>query len=323
MFKAAYFHPSLLFYFLSFCAFLLVCKMIVSPSWKLSILAGIVLGVAHLTKAAILPGLALFLLFSSAKAVYMLYIRLTNKTCLSTFQFRKQLVHRLLSVTLVILTFLGTVYPYIRTTKRIWGRYFYNACTTFYMWYDSWDEAKHGTVAHGDRKGWPDMPPEEIPSFNKYLREHTVQQIVDRVLSGLEKLNVDCRNSYGYYKYVWIYFVFSLVMVAMNSRYNIQVATRYPFLLGFCLSCFVVYLLGYAWYMPIATGNRFILAQFLPFMFTVSYVICKQPSSRVSIRLLGVQIRPVDVLNAIVPLVLIPDIYFILTERIVTMYGGS
>jgi hypothetical protein len=325
IFKAAYFHAALTFCFLNFCVFLLMCKMLSSPSWKLGILTGVMLGVAHLTKASILLGLELFVVFSLAKVAYLFYLKLTDKApaSLAPKSSRKALFYQLLCVGLVVVSFLGTVYPYISTSKEYFGKYFYNVSTTFYMWYDSWDEVKQGTKAHKDRKGWPDMPPEEIPSAGKYLREHTAQQIIGRIVNGLGVLNSDCKSSYGYYKYVLIYFAFFLVEVILNFRYNLKLAAQHPFILLFCLSYFVVYVLGYAWYMAIMVGNRLILAQFLPFMFSISYVICAQPSRYLPIQPKGVRLRLLDVLNVSVLLILVVDVYFILTERIVTMYGGS
>jgi 4-amino-4-deoxy-L-arabinose transferase-like glycosyltransferase len=322
IFKAAYFHDSLTFFFLNFCMFLLMCKMLDNPSWKLGILTGVVLGVAHLTKASVSLGLGLFLLFSLAKVVRMLYVRLAGKVSTALECGNRAIIHRVLSVALVVVVFLVAVYPYIRTSKKYFGRYFYNVNTTFYMWYDSWDEVEDGTKAHGDRKGWPDMPPEEIPSAGKYLREHTARQIMDRIVNGLKQLNAQCRDSYGYYKYVLIYFAYFLVVVILNFRHNLKLAAGYPFILFFCLAYFVAYLLAYAWYTPIATGNRFILALFLPFMFSISYVICVQPVRYLPIRPGGMQIRLLDVLNALVFLVLVVDIYLIVTGRIVAMYGG-
>lgn len=327
MFKAAYFHAALLFYFLIFCAFLLMCKMLVNPSWKLGVLTGFVLGVTQLTKSAVLPALGLFAFFHGAKALRALYAGLANRARASTPSphphLMRELATRLLSIALVVVVFLGTVYPYISTSKRVYGKYFYCVSTTFYMWYDSWDEVKQGTRAHGDRKGWPDLPPEEIPSFSKYMREHTAQQILDRIVSGLEQIHSGCTDSFGYYKYFWIYLAFLLLVVALNPRHSARLAGRYPFLLLFCLSFFTVYLLGYAWYMAIQVANRLVLALFIPVVFSASYAAFLQPPQHLSIRRLGMRVKLLDVFNVLVLCVLAVDMYFIMTDRIVTMYAGT
>jgi hypothetical protein len=64
IFKAGWFQAELLFYFVNFCLFLLMCRLLWQPSWPLAILAGIVAWLAHLTKASILPGLVIFLMLA-------------------------------------------------------------------------------------------------------------------------------------------------------------------------------------------------------------------------------------------------------------------
>mgnify|MGYP004487198075 CR=1 FL=1 len=70
IFKAGYAQTELLFYFLNFCAFLMMYKMLKEPGLKLGILTGLVLGIAHLTKASVMPGLAIFGLFFIIKEIY-------------------------------------------------------------------------------------------------------------------------------------------------------------------------------------------------------------------------------------------------------------
>jgi hypothetical protein len=294
--------------------------MLDSPSWKLGILTGVMLGVAHLTKASVMLGLGLFLACASFKMIRLLYLNLTANTSISPAKSGgRALVYQIVSIILVVVCFLTTVYPYISASKKRFGKYFYNVSTDFYMWYDSWEEAKQGTKAHGDRKGWPDMPPDQIPSLGKYLREHTPRQIADRILNGLGILYQRSANSYGYYKYVLIYLAYFLIVVILNFRHNLRLAVQHPFMLFFCLSYFIVYLLGYAWYTPIASGNRLVLAQFLPLMFSLLYVACAQPPGYLRIRPFGVQIKLLDVLNVSVLCILSVDVYLILTERILTM----
>jgi hypothetical protein len=187
------------------------------------------------------------------------------------------------------------------------------------MWYDSWEEAKQGTKAHGDREGWPDMPPEQIPSLDKYLREHTVQQIVNRVWKGFQILHQSSASSYGYYKYVLIYLVGFLAIAVVNRRQTLEMVAKHPFLLLFCLSYFAAYLFAYAWYTPLASGNRFTLALFLPFMFAISRAIFAQPAVYLPVRPFGIRIKLLHVLNVLVLGLFFFDIYGVLTEKVLTM----
>jgi hypothetical protein len=226
----------------------------------------------------------------------------------------------LLSASLVPVFFLLTTFPYINHSKRIYGEYFYNVNSTFYMWYDSWDEVEQGTRVHGDREGWPDMPAELIPGPAKYWREHTAGEIGQRFGNGLLTVLVAVVMSYGYYKYMLIYSIFSLMVILLNWRQSFVWAGKYPVVFLFAGGYFAGYLLLYAWYTPITGGNRFILTLFLPYLFVVSILIRRHYDHFPTLVFGG---RRIQFLNVVVLSVLLVDLYFIFTRRIVTMYAGS
>ena len=62
-FKAAYVQAEVLYYLLSFAAFLLCWSFFRQPNLPAALLAGGLFGLVHLTKASILPGLFVFLVF--------------------------------------------------------------------------------------------------------------------------------------------------------------------------------------------------------------------------------------------------------------------
>jgi hypothetical protein len=266
IFKAGWFQAELLFYFVYFCLFLLLWQLLRNPSYSRAAAAGIVAGLAHLTKASILPGLVLFLLFMGVQWAWQNH-RDRAKPLAAVIQSGGRSV---LTMLLVGGFFLLTVYPYISTSKHVFGRYFYNVNSTFYLWVDSWDEAIQGTRAHGDRDGWPDMPPEQIPSISKYLREHTLQQIGARFSDGARRVWNNMRHSYGYFKYLLIYAgVLVLAAIWQWHRARLLIATNLVILL-FVPVYFAVHFLLYAWYAPISDGNRLILAQFIPVLFLLA-----------------------------------------------------
>ena len=62
---------------------------------------------------------------------------------------------------LVVATFLAVVFPYIQTSKRIYGQYFYNMNSTFVMWCDSRPEA--GLPRSLSPRGrWRELPPDKF-----------------------------------------------------------------------------------------------------------------------------------------------------------------
>jgi hypothetical protein len=131
-------------------------------------------------------------------------------------------------------------------------------------------QAERGTKAHGDRRGWPDMPPEEIPTMSKYLREHNQEQILHRITNGSRKVIKSMRNAYGFLEYIEAYLVFLILagLIYWRRAWQLFVADPVPFF--FYLAYFGIYYLMYAWYVPIATGSRLVLAQVMPLLFVVS-----------------------------------------------------
>ncbi|MFC2030356.1 hypothetical protein ACFLWA_06470 [Chloroflexota bacterium] len=319
VFKAGWLQTELLFYFVNFCLFLLMWQMLRQPSYPLAIATGLVAGLAHLTKASILPGLVLFLL---AAGVQALLAALRERRSAEHIVFSSSALCSFLVVPLVGVVFLVTVFPYISTSKRVFGQYFYNVNSTFYIWYDSWDEAKEGTRAHGDRVGWPDMPPEQIPRLSKYLRDHTGKQIASRFVDGARRIWNNVVHSYGYFKYIAIYSSFLVVVAVCFWRRTLRGLAARPILYLFLLGYFASYLILYAWYAAIADGNRLVLAQFIPFMFVVSWGLTRLlQSARVR---LGEHRTGVLVLfNLAVVVVISVDIYAVLVGRVGTMFGGS
>jgi hypothetical protein len=319
IFKAGWFQAELLFYFLNFIMFFLMWRLLQRPSYLFAILAGLTAGIAHLTKASVLPGLVIWLVVAG---IQQLWPAIENRG--QFFKGHMPLISntRILVVPLTGLVFLATIFPYIQTSKRVFGSYFYNVNSTFYLWYDSWEQATNGTKAHGDRVGWPDMPAEEIPSMSKYLREHTPAQIVMRFVNGAQAVMGQAIHSYGYFKYITFYASLLLLAAILKWRQAWQLIQTNWFLILFVTIYFVVYFLLYFWYAPITSDNRLILAQFIPLLFTVSAGL-HALLGETRLQIGKIRLHALSAINLVVLCVLSVDIYFILTIRIGQMIGGK
>jgi hypothetical protein len=254
----------LLFYFLSFCMFLSFWRMLVAPHFALAVWTGALVALAHLTKASVLPALGIF---SAAFAVRIVQqYRMTRTSATEVWR-------EAVMLALVLATFLAIVLPYLQTSRRVFGRYFYNVNSTFYMWCDSWPQARTLTGAHGDRAGWPTLPPDQIPSAGKYWREHSLAQIAGRLGHGVLKLALHNARIDGYYKYI-VVLAGTAVVLAARRRTELRelLHARLP-LAVFLALFFAGYFMLYAWYVPISVDSRFVLALFLPFTFTASKLI--------------------------------------------------
>lgn len=319
IFKAGWFQSELLFYFLNFIMFYLMWRLLQQPSYPFAILAGLTAGIAHLTKASILPGLVIWLLVAGLQHLWSIFKIRSQPSGENTFYLSKM---RIWVVPITGLVFLATVFPYIQNSKRVFGHYFYNVNSTFYIWYDSWEQANNGTKAHGDRVGWPDMPPEEIPSMSKYLHEHTPIQIVMRFVNGAQAVMGQVIHSYGYFKYITFYMSLLFLAAIWEWKRAKELIRTNLFLILFASLYFAAYFLLYFWYAPITSDNRLILAQFIPLFFAVSAGL-HTLLSETNIQIGKSKLQAISAINLVILAVLPVDIYFILTMRVGQMIGGK
>lgn len=325
-YKAPYFQADILFYGIAFALFILMIELVLCPSLPRALAVGFLGGIAHLTKASVLPGLILCWVCLLTRAVSTNGYGITHRTNLTGPGNRQEWRHRLQSVFYAGLSaflFLVVIFPYIRTSKERFGRYFYNVNSTFYIWCDSWTEVVTGPRAHGDRLGWPDMPPEKIPSMGKYLREHTSRQIAFRFVDGASVIRKAVARSYGYASFVLIYFCVAVVLLWQNRTHFIAMArsATNALLLVFLALNFLIYFALYSWYTPIVSGNRLVLGLFLPSMFCLVWVLDHARRNGLCFRVWDRQIQP----SAISPFVLITLVAYLLLvfpEQISKMAGG-
>jgi hypothetical protein len=182
---------------------------------------------------------------------------------------------------LVLAAFLAVVFPYIQTSKRIYDAYFYNVNSTFVMWCDSAEEAYQFLSEHGDKDEWRALPPDQLPSFRKYWREHSVAQMTYRLWNGALGLARQDARGIGYYKFVIALLVAALVFIVKRHSRAREFVGRNPFAAIFCLLFFVGYFLLYAWYDQIVGDVRFVLSIFLPFIFAASLLVFHLAQDRV------------------------------------------
>jgi hypothetical protein len=254
-----------LFYFVSFCAFVLLLRMFAKPRWGLALLAGAVTGAAHLTKASILPALVAWAAVFGGQII---------------FSSRSNPWRRVGMLLLVIATFLAVVFPYIQTSKRIYGSWFYNVNSTFVMWCDSSTEAFEFLSAHGDKDQWRGLPPEQLPSMRKYWREHSVAEIGGRIFHGALDLGTQNALAIGYYKFVLALLIASLLLASQHRARLREVIASNGGEAAFCFLFFAGYFLLYAWYDKIINDSRFVLSIFVPFVFAASVLALRLARDR-------------------------------------------
>ena len=276
--RAGYVQSELPFYFLTFCAFVLYWGCLAKPRLWVAAGAGLVTALSYLTKASMLPALAWFV-----GSFLVINIALPiGKGLVNKIQEKGSLPYRFVLKNMAllvafILIFLLTVSPYIRMNKKMFGQYFYNVNSNFYIWYDSWDEVLKGTRAHYDRIGWPKMPPEEIPSATKYWHEHSLSQIFTRFVHGFTIVTTNAMGGIGYAQFFCIYLFICILAIARRYEEFIEYIrqdNRFAVAMSLVLY-FLLYYILYVFGAVIFKGPRHSLAQYLPAMFVMFYFLSR------------------------------------------------
>jgi hypothetical protein len=329
VFKAPWVQAELLYYFLTFSAFLVCWRLFGRPDFLLAILGGALLGLGHLTKASVLPGVLVFVVFYPLDALWRGFRRTGRGDTANPVGGAPEcprpwggVLRRVAVAGLVAAAYLAVIGPYILQSKRMFGSYFYNVNSTFYMWCDSWKEAKASTGGE-DRKGFPDhIPRDQLPSLSKYLKTHTAGQIVMRPIKGISVVFNSMMRAYGYLGPCLAYLGFAVVVAAWKWRLVRRLISRRPVPLLALLAYFCGYYLLFAWYSPIINGNRFVLGLFLPFLFSVSVVIVRL-APRVRWAWRGRRLPLLTAFNVMMSAWIAWEVAWICFDRIARVYGGG
>ena len=236
---------------------------------------------------------------------------------------RNQGMVRLFAAAVAAVAFLAVLSPYLATNKRVFGRYFYNVNTTFYVWYDDWPAASVGTILHGDGMGWPTMPAERLPGASRYWREHTLEQIAARVAGGFADMVERSYKTYWYLNYVVLYLAFAVALVVRRWRPFVSLIRAFPAVAAFLVLYALAYLFGIAFYAPVSgTGTtRFLIAHLLPLLFVLSLLFAREPFRSTEWQLGGLRLRTQH-FHLLVSVMLAFDLLFVIWPRLMNTYGG-
>ena len=336
IFKSPYFTAEIMYYSLSFLAFLGMGWMLISPSISTGIYTGIALGFAYYTKATILPAFVLFSIIFITKEIWVITQRggsqiwgcgarptPPNLNITAGNPRVPMYIRNWVSFSVVVVVFLGILFPYLQESKNIFGHYFYNQNSTFFIWYDDFYAAKADSELYGYGQHWPDLPPDEIPGFQNYIREHSLRNIVDRFVYGFGVQLNHVKSPYNRISFPLVYLLILALVAAQNIRSAWRNIVKYRFVVGFVILNFIAYIVLFAWYAPVAGGPRFLYTLFVPYMFSVFLAIKKiekdsQPGARNLRTSLMYQVIDIVVLS-----MLVANYYLILTSRMPSGYFGS
>ena len=326
IFRAGYAQPDFLFYVLFFATFLACWNLLRGKAGLHSlvwgVLAGALGGLAYLTKAVVPPFIALFLAVYGTNEIVLL-ARSRRAGTAERLAARRRFAWRLISGLAVGACFLAVVSPYILTSKRVFGQYFFNANTTYYMWYDDGGEARGIIWPHTDPAGRIAISPGRLMNAGKYWRTHTLGQIGGRVVDGLIDTAVRSYRTFWYLKFVVLYVGFALLLAVAGWRHTVAAMRHHAALVTFLSLYAAVYLVGTGFFVATSGtgGTRFILAHVAPLLFVASHVISSSRLRSVPLALGGVSLTPTH-FHAFVLGTMGCDIVFVLWPRLMTTYGG-
>jgi len=205
----------------------------------------------------------------------------------------------------------------------VFGHYFYNVNTTFYMWYDDWPRASVGTILHGDGVGWPTMPADQLPSASRYWREHSAGQIAARVAAGFADMAERSYKTYWYLNYVVVFLAFALLLVATRWKDVSALVRGRPAATAFLVMYALAYLFGIAFYAPVSgTGTtRFLLAHVLPLLFVLSLLFTREPFCGSEWKMGPLMLRAQH-FQLLISTMLAFDLLFVIWPRLMSTYGG-
>lgn len=260
IYKAPYFQPELLYYFLGFAAFVLMLKLLRRPAWPAAIAAGLVLAAAHYVKASVLPAVALFAVAMLAQGVYSLWVKKQNLKTAGRY---------VIALFIVLLAFLLPLAPFLAESKAIYGSYFYNVTSTYFLWFDSWGEAKASEQVFRYTAGIPDVPKEQLPSLQTYLSTHDLGEISQRFLDGFINQAGNWLNTFALISFPLLFLVGLSALAYQRWPRAKQLMAEQPVLTAFVLLYFIGYTILFAWYGPIAdySDRRFTYGMYLPLLF--------------------------------------------------------
>ena len=320
--KSPFFQTELLFYSLFSLTFILSIDSMKQPNQFKPIALGVMFAFCQYTKASAMPALFIF-----AFSYGVLLLARLRRHELNPDSFKRLLF----SAFAPIIVFLLLLSPYLLESKANYGSYFYNVNTTFYLWYDSWDEAKAGTRAAGDHEGWPDLPDEKIPSLQKYLDEHSAQDILQRLRDGVVTIFKSACQIDGPFKYAYGYcsqvglgllaLAGSMALIVKRSRLrfsdsSLQIAI-------YASVFFSVYFVAFAWYMPIIIrGARTVLSLLIPFLWVTGLAVHHPRIQRLHVKIKGRDIGIFHLVYSLMMLTLGVEIYRMITFGASTYWAG-
>jgi hypothetical protein len=322
-FKAPCFQPELLFLAISLLMFVAQLHLILRPSWQAAAVAGILSGLAYLTKGSVPPAIVLTILCLLGRSVASLARRRASGAGPKPAAVRAGWGKAPWAAAIVFsAALLVTVSPYLRGSKQMYGRWICEN-NAYFFWCDSWAECKALMASVGQERGLYSKPWSELPGPIMYWRTHTLGDAGARLAEGFRRLyQQHVQWGYGYARFLMVYGV-CLALIAYQRRKDVRAwlaGDGHFWALLYVCGLFAGYLLLCAWYTYIDNSKRFTLILFYPALYLCIKGLAAARNADVDWNLFGVRLKA-SAVTSIVLLFLIQYVLFDYLYRIPFMDG--
>jgi hypothetical protein len=264
--KAPYVQPEGIFYVIFTISFVLLLRQLIRPTWTTGILAAVALAATFILKSTVLPLIALFGACYGLKWLVDLLLAWRRGEAGQILRQTPRLVGQ---AVIVPVLFMALLSPYLINTWKLFGSPFWDVHSKYYMWMETPEEKVKWRDLEISEPHFKAPPGEEPPNAAKYLREHTLREIIDRPVDGFGKLMPRIALDYGsLYQFLTEFCRWSVIAVALLHWRAVWAALRqhWPAVL-MAAGFFIGYSLLYSWYTAIRVGPRLILGLALPLIF--------------------------------------------------------
>jgi hypothetical protein len=302
--RAVYFQPEPIFYALFLITWFACLLALQKNSLWIHCIIGIFGGLAYLAKGSIEPLILLFIALSMVRWAWgwieALWPRADGGT---TLWLRR---NHWIAMFLLIFAYMMTAGPRLVESAKVFGNAFHSY-PGYWMWFDT-DPDKDGKTnvkdydftdcaawmtAHNTKEELAALRPEDKPSFGRYWRTHSGEQMLERLSSGtLAKLTelfspgatkqnkTFTKPWRGVLEHRGVY-LGGLIALTLGLALGLRFGTPKPTnaaerlppetatQLLFVIGAFVGYSLSYGWYHPIGRGDRFMLSLYAPLVLSL------------------------------------------------------
>jgi hypothetical protein len=256
--KATFLGAEVPFYALFFASAVLLTRLLIRPTNRLAVLAGLVAALAYYTKASVLPLLGVYTLF----AAYTVWRPVTPDGANGPEVHRTARRRALQSAALTLAVFAMAVMPYAAESYDRFGRVFFNVNSDIVMWCDSWPQALR-QIEQIEAANWPERGWGDFPGPLHYLQNHSAAEIFGRLTTGLAALaGLAFGSLYG-----WVVAAAAVAAIGVCVRRPAEaraVWRGHRVAILFAAATLTGYLLLYGWYVKVAFGDRFVQSLVLP-----------------------------------------------------------